>query len=210
LIDLPGCGDSAGEFGDVTWESWRCAVCAAHRWLTVSSTRPIHVGGLRLGAVLALESAEQIAWKSILLLQPVIRGEEMVTQFLRVRVAFSGLRGDSTEKETTQKLRTRIAAGEKLEIGGFFLSPELAMAVDSIDLGARMPPTGCQIHWVETGRGEGSPASRSTVDRWHAAGAAISLSHVDVKPYWVHTRGLVQEYEPLVDEVARILGETAR
>ena len=206
-VDLPGCGDSAGDFGDATWERWLSATATAHGWLKENSGRPIHVAGLRLGAALAIESAEQIPWESILLLQPVIRGEELMTQFLRLRVAFSGLRGDSAERETTQKIRERIAAGEKLEVGGCFLAPELARAIDGIDLSARTPPIHCNIAWVETGKGAISAGTESTVDSWRAMGARVSLVQVDVKPCWVHTRGLVPEYGPLVDEVARIFGE---
>ena len=208
-IDLPGCGDSDGDFGDGTWDNWLSAIAAAHSWLNENSGRPIHFAGLRLGAALALESAKQLACESILLLQPVIRGEEIMTQFLRMRVAFSGLRGNLTEKETTQKLRARIAAGEKLEIGGFFLAPELALAIDKLDLRQSEPPLHHPIHWVETGSGDMSPAAKATFDHWRTHETNLTLTTVGVKPYWVHTRGMVPEYGPLVDEVARVLSEYA-
>jgi exosortase A-associated hydrolase 2 len=206
-LDLPGCGDSAGDFGDGTWDNWLSAVLVAHSWLKGNSRRPTHVAGLRLGAALALESSRHVPWKSVLLLQPVVRGEEIMTQFLRMRVAFSGLRGDLTEKETTQKLRARIAAGEKLEIGGFFLAPELAQAIDKLDLRESSPPASLPIYWLDTGKGEISPPANAALDQWRSRGADVSFSQVDVKPYWVHTRGMVPEYGPLVDEVTRILGE---
>jgi len=205
-VDLPGCGDSAGEFEDATWESWLAAISTAYRWLGDRSSRPIHVGGLRLGAALALESAAELEPESILLLQPVIRGVEMMTQFLRMRVAFSGLRGEVLEKETTQKLRTRIAAGEKLEVGGYLLSPELAIAIDGIELCAQTPPTRPAIHWIETGK-DISPATRETEEVWKAYGNHVSLALVDVKPYWVYSRGLVPEYGPLADAVANVFAD---
>jgi exosortase A-associated hydrolase 2 len=205
-LDLPGCGDSDGDFGDGTWNNWLSGVIAAYRWLKANGDRPLHVAGLRLGAALALESSQQVHWKSILLMQPVVRGEEIMTQFLRMRVAFSGLRGDLTEKETTQKLRGRIAAGERLEIGGFFLSPELAQAIDKLDLRESSPLSSPPIHWLETGKGI-SPIANAALDRWRSHGTDVTFTQVDVKPYWVHTRGMVPEYGPLVQEVARVLGE---
>jgi exosortase A-associated hydrolase 2 len=205
-IDLPGCGDSTGDFGEATWANWLSAISIAHRWLTGKSGRRPHIGGLRLGAALALEAVAHIDAKSILLLQPVIRGDEMMTQFLRVRVAFSGLRGEVREKETTQKLRSRIAAGEKLEVGGFFLAPELALEIDRIDLAAQAPPIGSPIHWIETGPAI-FPRVATTVDQWRATGASVSLTHADVKPYWVHTRGLVSEYDPLFEQISRVSRE---
>jgi exosortase A-associated hydrolase 2 len=209
-LDLPGCGDSAGDFGDGNWNNWRSAVIIAHNWLRGNSSRPLHIAGLRLGAALALESSKQVPWKSIALLQPVIRGEEIMTQFLRMRVAFSGLRGDLTEKETTQKLRARIAAGEKLEIGGFFLAPELAQAIDKLDLREYQPPVAIPIHWLETGKGVVSLVAAQALDQWRGLGANVTFTQVDVKPYWLHTRGTVPEYGPLVDEVARVFAERLR
>jgi exosortase A-associated hydrolase 2 len=205
-LDLPGCGDSSGDFGEATWENWLSAVSIAHRWLTEKNGRKPHIGGLRLGAAIALEAAAHIDVKSILLLQPVVRGDEMMTQFLRVRVAFSGLRGQVREKETTQKLRTRIADGERLEIGGFFLAPELALAIDRIDLAAQLPPIGSPIHWIETGQNI-FPHVATTVDQWRATGAGVSLVQAGVKPYWVHTRGLVSEYGPLFEQISRVSRE---
>ncbi len=131
-----------------------------------------------------------------------------MTQFLRMRVAFSGLRGDLTRREeTTQKLRAKIAAGERLEIGGFFLAPELAQAIDKLDLRESSPPSSPPVHWLETGKDGIPPTTNAALDRWRSHGADVTFTQVDVKPYWVHTRGMVPEYGPLAEEVARILGE---
>lgn len=206
-IDLPGCGDSAGDFSDATWPCWLSSVITAHRWLTGNSDRPAYLGGLRLGATLALEAARQLETAALLLLQPILRGDQMLTQFLRVRVAFSGLRDDVGERETTAKLRARIADGQNLEVGGFLLSTELAQSIDKIDLGAQPAPL-CHLHWIETGLGI-PPLVAAAAECWQAAGARISLTHVDVKPYWVHTRGLVAEYGSLADAVAFALRDSA-
>jgi exosortase A-associated hydrolase 2 len=203
-IDLPGCGDSDGDFGDATWEKWLSSVEAAHGWLAEQSDRPLNIGGLRIGAALALESAESIGWKRLVLLQPVLSGEEMMTQFLRLRVAFSGLRDVPAARETTQDLRERIAKGEKLEIAGYFLAPELAVSIDAINLSSRRPTGDSPIYWVETATGSNSVAVQDTVAAWRKAGVGVTLSHVDVKPYWVHTRGNAGEYDALANDVAGI------
>ena len=205
-LDLPGCGDSAGDFGEASWETWLSAVSIAYQWLTCNSSQEILVGGLRLGATLALQAAANVDAKGLLLLQPVIRGDEMMTQFLRLRVAFSGLREEVKEKETTQKLRMRIAAGETLEVGGFFLPPELALTIDRLDLETQIPHANLPIHWIEAGRSI-LPRLAHTVDQWRATGAVVSFTQVDVKPYWVHTRGLVSEYGPLIDRISQTFRE---
>jgi len=195
-IDLPGCGDSAGDFGDADWAQWVAAVKIAHRWLAERSNRPLSVCGLRLGAALALEAAESIPWKKIVLLQPVIQGEEMLTQFLRLRVAFSGLIKVPEERETTKKLRTMLAGGRRLEVAGYFLSPELAQAIDAVDISKRSPPENSRVYWLETGSGD-----------IPAAWGKVEVSQVDVKPYWTHTRGEASEYENLVRSVCRVFGD---
>jgi exosortase A-associated hydrolase 2 len=201
-LDLPGCGDSAGDLGDATWGGWLSAIATAQSWLQSSNGLPVWLGGLRLGALLALESAEHLDCRKLLLLQPVIRGEEMLTQFLRLRVAFSGLRADAAEKVTTQSLRQRLAAGETLEVGGFLLSPALAAKIDGLAIDSYTPPGSCSMSWVNTGKGPLPPAVDALIVRWRELGLFVSASSVDVKPYWVHTRGLAEEYGQLVREIA--------
>src|SRR5690349_8930312 len=52
-IDLLGCGDSAGEFGDARWDIWQSDVQAGLAWLKARVDAPLALWGLRLGAMLA-------------------------------------------------------------------------------------------------------------------------------------------------------------
>jgi exosortase A-associated hydrolase 2 len=200
-VDLPGCGDSAGDFGDARWPQWLDAIYRAHDWLQQSSERPISVCGLRLGAALALESERRVEWDRMVLLQPAIRGEDMMTQFLRLRVAFSGLRGVPAERETTQSIRSAMAAGTKLEVAGYTIDPELVRAIDGVDLSTFRPRTNCPIHWLETTAME---AAARVSAGW---GPSVALTHVDVKPYWSHTRGEAMEYDALARAICGVFGE---
>ncbi|MCK7493610.1 MAG: alpha/beta hydrolase [Comamonadaceae bacterium] len=53
-VDLLGCGDSAGDFGDATWPRWVDDVVAAARWLRRqhpdAADAPLWLWGLRAGA----------------------------------------------------------------------------------------------------------------------------------------------------------------
>ncbi|MTV55832.1 serine aminopeptidase domain-containing protein, partial [Pseudoduganella buxea] len=88
-IDLHGCGDSAGDFGDATWESWLDDVARARRWLQRELgdrlTEVPALWGLRLGALLALDAARRAPEppSALLLWQPVTSGAVLLTQFLR-------------------------------------------------------------------------------------------------------------------------------
>src|SRR5438045_2789030 len=52
-IDLLGCGDSSGGFDDARWSRWKHDVRNAQRWLSDHAEGPMHLWGLRLGALLA-------------------------------------------------------------------------------------------------------------------------------------------------------------
>src|SRR5690606_29370002 len=108
LLDPFGTGDSAGDFGEARWETWRADAEAAVAWLGERCGGPVGLWGLRLGAVLAADVAAQangrIAY--LVLWQPVLFGERFLTQFLRLRVA-AGMGGQAVQ-ETTKDLRARL------------------------------------------------------------------------------------------------------
>ena len=59
-LDLSGCGDSAGDFGDATWDAWRDDIRLAYGWLAGQVPGAITLWGLRLGACLAVELAAEL------------------------------------------------------------------------------------------------------------------------------------------------------
>jgi len=183
-LDLHGCGDSAGDFGDASWESWREDVARGLEWLhaTVGGQAPQTPGlwGLRLGALLALDYAAQPAGRApsqLLLWQPVLQGASHLTQFLRLRVAAQML-GDGGAETGTGALRAALAAGEALEIAGYTLSPALASAIDQLDALRLAPP--CPVHWLEVVAAEGRPlppAAQRVLQAWQsAAGRAQTVA----------------------------------
>jgi exosortase A-associated hydrolase 2 len=211
-IDLPGCGDSEGDFADATWDAWLDALRTAWLWLLENSGRPSSICGLRLGAILALELIDRITAKpdKVILLSPVLTGEQMMTQFLRLRVAFSGMRDVPEKRETTKVLRSLIAEGEKLEIAGYVLNPELVRRIDRLSLAAWTPQrANLRIDWLDCGPGGLAGLADSISETWRNAGAAVHHQSVDVKPYWTHTRGAADEYYALARALAAIVESEA-
>ena len=94
-IDLLGCGDSSGDFGDARWHAWHEDVALATDWLARHTEGPVHLWGLRLGALLALDHSRQAgrSFAGLLLWQPVISGAQFMTQFLRLRMGSEMLSG---------------------------------------------------------------------------------------------------------------------
>ena len=67
-IDLSGCGDSSGDFGDATWKGWVNDVVQGCHWLrgqsniqsAASDNVPLWLWGLRAGCLLAVEASGQL------------------------------------------------------------------------------------------------------------------------------------------------------
>lgn len=187
LPDHYGCGDSGGDFGEARWETWceDLARCAA--WLGARYQGPLLLWGLRTGCLLIDELLRtgRVDAAALLFWQPVVSGEQYLTQFLRLRVAAAMMGGD---KETTAQLRQRLTAGEALEVAGYLLDPALTAAL----AGARLSgPYDIPLCWLEIaldGGTEISAGSRRTVDAWIsqgiAQGAPVQARGVAGEPFW--------------------------
>lgn len=187
LPDLYGTGDSEGDFGDARWTIWRANARDAAAPLLEWGCEPLIVGGLRLGAGLALELLDDLPAlpDALLLWQPVPSGPTALTQFLRLR--FAGSLSGGGKRETMAMLRERLASGERLEVAGYTLSPELYEAIERIDLGALSPPGHVDVKWLEVAlgaQGELLPAARKLQEAWAEAGVAATPEGVGGDAFW--------------------------
>lgn len=203
-LDLPGSGDSAGDFSEARWDWWIYALGVGADWLENESGRPISLCGLRLGAALALELARLRGHRfaRAILLDPVVHGEQTMTQYLRLRVAFSGLQTASHDRrETTASLRRSLARGESIEVAGYILAPELVAAIDAVDLSHESEMPFIPVDWIES-----SPhPHQEMVNSWSAADPAVTYHPVNVKHYWTHTRANAPHYQELASTLERIV-----
>lgn len=190
-LDLHGCGDSAGDFGDASWDSWRADVALGLDWLhaTLGGQLPQAPGlwGLRLGALLALDYAARPAGRApaqLLLWQPVLQGASHLTQFLRLRVAAQML-GEGNADGGTDALRASLAGGTPLEVAGYTLAPAMASALDALDA-SRLPPP-CPVNWLEVAAAEGRPLpplAQRVLQGWQAAGVDARAQCVAGPQFW--------------------------
>jgi exosortase A-associated hydrolase 2 len=186
-IDLHGCGDSSGEFGDARWDTWKADVALASGWLRARLGVDVGLWGLRLGALLALDCARTAAQPldRLLLWQPAVSGSAYLTQLLRLRLA-GDLMLDDGPKAGTESLRGMLRAGQALEIAGYMLAPELALAIDGIDA-AQLAPGSGPVHWFElaaTANRPLSPAANRIMSGWRERGANVHVELVCGQPFW--------------------------
>jgi exosortase A-associated hydrolase 2 len=184
-IDLSGCGDSSGDFGEARWALWKDDVRMAQRWLREHAEAPVHLWGLRLGALLAADCARErdASFASLVMWQPVASGAQFITQFLRLRLSSEMLSGAAIGAGT-ERLRAQLAEGGALEIAGYELAPELVSAIERLDLAA-LAPKNLPTQWLEvSAEGKPSPALRRAAQAWSAVGAEVDLHPVRGEPFW--------------------------
>lgn len=207
-IDLLGCGDSSGDFGDATWQAWVNDVVLGSKWLrqrsdtqnTGLSQPPLWLWGLRAGCLLAVEAARHLNESChFLFWQPPSAGKPLLQQFLRLKVAGDMLSGQS--KGVMEAMRQQLAAGSSVEIAGYMLSAGLATGLEQVTL---VPPargsSPQQLEWFEMSTREDaslSPIATKTIASWQEAGFDVSSHIVNGPAFWQTTE--IEDAPALID-----------
>ena len=182
-IDLYGCGDSSGDFGEARWSIWHNDVHLACAWLAQRVDGPLALWGLRLGALLALDFARRapLPLARLLLWQPELDGRRCIDRFLRLRAAGRMLSG---AQEGAGHARAALAAGQSVEVAGYLLAPELAHAIDSLDA-ARLAPD-LPVYWLAgAAHDAGVPAPAAELARqWRDGGAIVHQASFGDGAFW--------------------------
>ncbi len=132
-VDLFGCGDSSGDFGDASWQHWIEDIRLGYEWLRQRSDKPITLWGLRVGCLLAVEAAKALPEKvNFLFWQPTFSGKQYLTQFIRLKVASEIASGQG--KGIAEALRQQLSAGAPIEIAGYSVAPALALNLELADM----------------------------------------------------------------------------
>lgn len=198
-IDLLGCGDSSGDFGDATWQDWLDDVVRAARWLqqrfattyAEQSRAPLWLWGLRSGCLLAAQAAHNLDHGcNLLLWQPPASGKPLLHQFMRLKMAGDLIGGQG--KGVMDQMRKQLAAGQSIEIAGYHLSSGLA---HGLELALLTPPPKSNgvspkmVLFEVSSRDDASlsPISTTTVERWQQAGFESSGHTANGPAFWQTT-----------------------
>jgi uncharacterized protein len=156
-IDLLGCGDSSGDFGDASWDAWVRDVVTGCQWLSdrvgadgqTLAEVPLWLWGLRAGCLLAAEAAHQLAEPChFLFWQAPAAGKLLLQQFLRLKVAGDLASGQS--KGVMEQMRQQLAGGKPVEIAGYALASGLANGLERSQLALPEDLSGTRrVEWFE-------------------------------------------------------------
>ncbi len=183
-VDLFGCGDSSGEFGDASWQDWVDDVKEVSRWAAEHCAGPVVLWGLRCGCLVAVAAARDLDTVSGLLFwQPSSSGKSVVQQFLRLELA-AQMQSDGN-KAVIEEMRARLGRGESVTVAGYTLHPAL---VSGLDLASLEPPQRpLRVTWLEVGGSADAvltPASERAVERWRQAGHHVTAAAVRGPAFW--------------------------
>ena len=186
LVDPYGTGDSEGDFADARLSGWLDDISVAAAWLERAGNTRVILWGLRFGALLACAAAanEPERFRRLILWQPITSGSDVLTQFLRIRVATSM----SGARETTKELREQLTGGRSVEVAGYELSAPLASALDGLQMDGLPLTPDPRVHWFGVAAaGSDARMGASTqriIDHWRACGIMVSTATVNGDPFW--------------------------
>lgn len=207
LVDLFGTGDSEGEFAQADWQRWKADLAAAVQWAAAEGAPIRGMLAIRLGCILGSEALAGIGHtvQRTVMWQPVVSGRRLLEQFLRLRVAASMMGGDS--KETVAALRSRLKAGELLEVAGYEISGALADQLDAAELQPFFRSHLGEVHWIEAVRSADAalpvPSSKA-IDAARATGLEVTPHGVMGEPFWSSTE--IVCLDAMVARTADVLG----
>jgi exosortase A-associated hydrolase 2 len=206
-IDLYGCGDSAGDFGDASWRQWRDDVIEAAGWLRAKTGHQPVIWSMRAGCLLATHAAYSMRpAPDLVFWQPATSGKQFLQQFLRLKVANQILSDSAPARGGTQQLREQLARGERIEIAGYALSPGLALEMEVAEL--KVPESTVHTAWLEvsgTSGSELSPAALARIQAWRTAGRSIDARVVTGPAFWQTLE--IEECPELINATLSILEE---
>lgn len=184
-IDLLGCGDSSGDFGDATWDAWKSDVVTAVAWLRQRTEAPLTLWGLRAGCLLAANAAVDLREiPNFIFWQPVLSGKQHWQQFMRLKAAAELASGQA--KEILDALRKKVDSGGNVEIAGYTVGHGLMRGLEKSALVPPCEPAG-RVVWFElTARQDGrmAPASLQRMEQWRSAGWAVESIQVEGPGFW--------------------------
>lgn len=189
IMDLYGCGDSEGEFKDASWVQWKDDLDVGFSWLRQRCDVPISLLGLRLGALLALDfirdGRQQV--HQAMLWQPVLNGQQFLTQFFRLKLANDFLSGGKQQSVSTQTIRQQLNAGEIVEVAGYEISSKLSLAIDALNL-TDFASVELPVYWFEIqhdAKAALSPAKQKVIDFWQQQQGDVHLERVSGPDFWM-------------------------
>ena len=156
--DYRGTGDSGGSFEEFRLADWREDLRAAVAHARAEGAERVGLVGLRLGATLAAEIAEEVGAWCVILWEPIVDGKRYVRE-LHQRTAIKGMLTEGAGLGADQGSAPRAAPpGEGMDLGGYLVTEAMERELGALritDLAEPGRPTlivECNARGETTGR----------------------------------------------------------
>lgn len=206
LPDLHGTGDSAGDFRDADWDIWHSNLTTCAQRLMAQGVRRIVLVGLRMGCLLAADWIGDAALpvERLVFWQPVLSGQQLVNQFLRLRLAASVMSGQ--QRETIADLRRLLEQHGVVEVAGYEVSNSLIESLDRLALADLLTNCAVPVHWFEvqakTGQALPLPVQKLR-QQCSDAGLELHLESLISEAFWATLE--ISEIPELVERTRQVL-----
>lgn len=204
LVDLHGTGESEGDLIETRWSTWRQNILDAAAWLRRAHAVPLWLCGVRAGALFAANVAADLAPAGLLCWQPITTGKALLDGFLRMKLASEWSQaGSAPAGEILKAVRSRLDAGESIEVAGYALSSQLAADLNGLSF--VWPAAACKFVALQefrsskddTQRPDHTPAMLRLHEELRSRGISVATAACSAPAFWqLHetalTRGIGQ------------------
>lgn len=127
LVDCSGTGDSVGELADANPSKWLSELTEFASHAIRHSECPNLMLGVRFGAAMALQLADQVrGFVGLMCWAPVFDGKDQLKQLLRMALV--------KEPGLKQRARELWEQGETVRLAGYDISAAMAVGLERLDL----------------------------------------------------------------------------
>jgi len=187
IPDLYGTGDSEGDFGTATLETWAVDLQRCLDWLVQRCPVSVSILAVRCGALLLdLLPKDRPPGGRLVLWQPVVSGRVFVNQFLRLKLA-GDLLSRSEGQADSVALRQQLQQAGRIEVAGYNVKRELLAGLEAVELRNTSVAGYSCVTAFEVGAADSeevSPALERVLSAWRKAGANVSSRAVQGDPFW--------------------------
>jgi len=204
-FDLSGTGESTGQHGSATLDSWVADSAAALRCgRDEAGDCPWSVLGARLGGNIALRLAALESVRHVMLLEPIPAGDAFMRDLQR-RKQIKEMMGGGKAKTSDDEIQEAWDRGEAVDFDGFEIGTELARGLTQLALAAELEavPAETAVTLCRVAASDRVPPTWRPVFDLLEARANGSATTARDKPFW----GQLEYYESdiLINEATRSL-----
>jgi exosortase A-associated hydrolase 1/exosortase A-associated hydrolase 2 len=186
--DLSGTGESPAGLASASLQIWVNEISHIVAHARAAGVSDVTLWGLRLGCLVAAEAAAQLSPppERLLLWQPVHKGAQQMSQFLRL-LAAAEVTGTVKGTPRAADARAALNAGDTVEIAGYPLSGQLYEAICSAELACIVLPAGLHVALFEVVASPERPLtalSQRLLERWQQHELVCEGSAVPGDPFW--------------------------